>query len=211
MRSVSILPLATLLLAGCAGQRTLIEEQATRLDSLRAENVRLEERVGALQDTLQFYDDIDTGRYYRDRRVLTQEIEKLEYGISVCRDGGLTIETLLADELFVPGTADLTPAGTGKLASLAEDLLDRFEGRVIRVEGHTDSVPVGPSLAERYPSNWELSAARATTVVRYLVEEGGLPAGQIEAVGYAATRPTARNDSAEGRRLNRRVRIAAMP
>jgi len=72
----------------------------------------------------------------------------------------------------------------------------------IQVEGFTDDVPINTVA---YPSNWELSAARAGAVVRLLVEEGSVPADRLAAVGYAETRPLAPNDSPEERGQNRRV------
>ncbi len=77
----------------------------------------------------------------------------------------------------------------------------------IRIEGHTDNVPVG---TERYPTNWELSSARATAVLRYLVEAGGIDPGRVFAAGYAEFRPTAPNLTPEGRALNRRADIVVV-
>lgn len=205
--------LFAILLAGCApSQRTVVlQQQLAELDSLRAVSSRLERDVATLQDSLQFYDDIESGYYYREKRSLEDRIEKLDFELTVCRDGGQTITTLLVDDLFEPASATLSARGAEHLATLAEALERDYTGQIIRIEGHTDSVPLGGGLKERYPTNWELSAARATAVVRHLTEEHGIPVGQIEAVAYGATRPVARNDTAEGRRLNRRVRIAVVP
>ena len=75
------------------------------------------------------------------------------------------------------------------------------------MEGHADNVEIGPSLKSRYPSNWELSKARASGVVRYLVEKGGLDSARLSSVGYGDSRPTATNAIEEGRTKNRRVEI----
>jgi chemotaxis protein MotB len=72
------------------------------------------------------------------------------------------------------------------------------------VEGHTDDTPIQSSS---YPSNWELSTARAGSVVRYFIEEGKLPASKFMAVGFAETRPLVPNDTPENRSKNRRVNI----
>ena len=77
----------------------------------------------------------------------------------------------------------------------------------VRVEGHTDSIPVGTSL---YETNWELSSARATSVLRFLVEEAGLPAERVFAAGYGEFRPEATNATPEGRALNRRADIVIL-
>lgn len=79
--------------------------------------------------------------------------------------------------------------------------------RMIRIEGHTDNVEIGPSLKSRYPSNWELSKVRANGVLRYLLEKGGVEPERISAVGLGDTKPTATNSVEEGRTRNRRVEI----
>lgn len=122
-------------------------------------------------------------------------------GVSVERSArGVTlrIEERL---LFDSGRARLTEGGHGVLARLAERLAG-VEGE-ISVEGHTDSLPIATS---RFPSNWELSAGRASAVVRALAE-AGVARERLRAIGYADTRPLAANDSAEGRAENRRVEL----
>src|SRR5690625_5033233 len=86
MRFFPGLIFAAVLLSGCASQRELIEEQRTALEELADANSRLEIEIAVLQDSLQFIDDIDTGRYYRDRRILEQRINKLEFDLAVIRD-----------------------------------------------------------------------------------------------------------------------------
>ena len=199
---------ASALLIGCSAPSAVTIQQDARLDSLYAVNQGLLKELDALRDTVQFYSDIETGQYYRDQRVLRDEIERLEYELSVCRDGGRTFETLQVDDLFEPASATLTDDGRARLAVLADTLKARHTGDVIRVEGHSDSSPVGGTLAEKFPSNWELSAARAAAVVRYLIDEHELPTGQVEVASYGSTRPVVRNDTAAGRRENRRIRIA---
>jgi chemotaxis protein MotB len=78
------------------------------------------------------------------------------------------------------------------------------------VLGFTDNVPVGPNLAERFPSNWELAGARAASVVR-VMEEEGIPAPQLVAVSRGETEPIASNDTAEGRAQNRRIDVRLRP
>ncbi len=122
---------------------------------------------------------------------------------------GETVEVLLADVYFESGSADLTVDGQARLAQLADRLDRDYGGRRIRVEGHTDSQRIGPSIAEQFPTNWELSTARATAVVRFLEREG-MPSNRLEATGLASFDPIADNASAEGRARNRRVRVAAL-
>ncbi len=113
------------------------------------------------------------------------------------------IQLILDDRLlFDSGSADLTPAGRSLLHKVAKVIrpLDRY----IRVEGHTDNVPIA---TRRYPSNWDLSTARAVRVVKYMVLRGGIAPQHLAAAGYGASRPRAANDTAENRLKNRRVEI----
>lgn len=102
--------------------------------------------------------------------------------------------------LFPFGRSDLKPDAEALILRLAP-LFARYPYR-IWIEGHTDDVPI---QNEVYPSNWELSAARAGSVVRGLIHSGGVPAGRLVAVGYAETRPVASNADEAGRARNRRV------
>ncbi len=104
--------------------------------------------------------------------------------------------------LFGTGQADLSREGLSVLRRMARVLSDA--GYDITVEGHTDSVPVRSNA--RYPSNWELSSARAGSVVRYL-QANGIAKEHLKAVGYADSRPIADNRSPDGRSRNRRVEL----
>jgi chemotaxis protein MotB len=79
------------------------------------------------------------------------------------------------------------------------------------VEGHSDDTPLSDELQEQYPTNWELASARATAVVRHLIANSDLDPTQFLTVSYGATDPVASNQTARGRRRNRRVRIAVLP
>jgi chemotaxis protein MotB len=105
------------------------------------------------------------------------------------------------------GEAAIKPESYKMLDQLIEYLHASGDERLIRVEGHTDNVEIGPSLKSRYASNWELSKARANGVVRYLVEKGGLDSARLTSVGYGDSRPAASNAVEEGRAKNRRVEI----
>ncbi len=114
---------------------------------------------------------------------------------------GVTI-SLADDLLFASASADFRPGSQDVLQRLAV-LLNGLPNEV-RVEGHTDNVPVNSGV---FASNWELSSARATTVLRYLVDEAGVDPGRMSAVAFADTRPIGDNATAEGRALNRRADI----
>ncbi|MEO7191718.1 MAG: OmpA family protein [Vicinamibacterales bacterium] len=106
---------------------------------------------------------------------------------------------------FPAGRADLTPAATRVMLVVSNAL--RFLPNLIRVEGHTDDTPIRGSL---FSSNWELSTARATRVVRLLSEQGAVDPSRLSAAGYAEYRPRMANDSPEARARNRRVDIVVL-
>ena len=116
---------------------------------------------------------------------------------------GTGIHIRLGDNiLFDPGKADLKPQAFPILKAVAQVVKDDF--KQIFVEGHTDNVPIHTS---KFPSNWELSAARALSVVRYLHYVEGIDAARLAAVGYGEYKPLVPNTTPENRAKNRRVEI----
>jgi chemotaxis protein MotB len=117
---------------------------------------------------------------------------------------GLVV-TIVSDRvLFEPGQADLRHEGREVVDKLAA-AIGRLPNK-LTVEGHTDNVPI----SGRYASNWELSTARATTVLRELIERHGISPSRLSAAGYADERPVAGNDTTEGRAANRRVELVVL-
>ncbi len=121
------------------------------------------------------------------------EAEYTSKGIQLTLDDGL---------LFQTGSADITAAGMALLLKVAA-IVKPME-RTIRVEGHTDDRPIETA---RFPSNWELSTARATRVVRFFIDHGAIPPAHLSAAGYGASKPRKPNDSPINRSMNRRVEI----
>lgn len=119
------------------------------------------------------------------------------------------IEGLLDQVVFESGEIAIRPEGRKTLDRISE-VLKEVTDKKVQIQGHTDNVPIGPSLKSTYPSNWELSQARAREVVRYLVEEAGVNAETVSAVGYGDSQPVASNASEEGRIKNRRVEILVL-
>ena len=107
---------------------------------------------------------------------------------------------------FDPGSATVRDASIEALGAVALGLNE--ETGPIAVEGHTDNIPIS---TPQFPTNWELSTARATTIVRYLVDKNGLAPERLSATGYASYRPEGDNATAEGRALNRRVDLVLLP
>ena len=115
---------------------------------------------------------------------------------------GLVVTIITDQVLFDESRADLQPLGVEILELVAEVL--RASPNNISIEGHTDSRPISSG---RFPSNWELSTARATSVLRHLTENTGFDPTRLSAAGYADTRPLAANDTTEGAARNRRVEV----
>jgi chemotaxis protein MotB len=119
-------------------------------------------------------------------------------------------KTVQVERIRDSGEATLKPAGVAVLRKIGS-VLAKAADRRVEVQGHTDNVPITGALAKRFPTNWELSAARATNVVRFLQEEAKIDPARLSAAGYAEFRPKVSNDTEEGRRQNRRIEILLVP
>ncbi len=126
--------------------------------------------------------------------------------LNVRIERGRMVIGLRQDVLFSSGKAELSEEGVATISEVGEALA-AIDGRSFQVEGHTDNVPIKTT---RFPSNWELSTARAVEVVKLMVSRG-LPADQVSAAGYGENQPRASNDEPEGRALNRRIEIVMLP
>ena len=125
-------------------------------------------------------------------------------GVSATIDErGLVITISDKNILFKSGSAELSDQAKKMLEIIGKLIVQKFAMHSIRVEGHTDSVPV----SGRYPSNWELSSARASSIVRYLIDRFKILPDLMSAVGYADTRPVDTGKDAESLAKNRRVEI----
>ena len=213
---ILLLPVLTLavLLAGCTGQKQLVAEQARTIDSLYVIERTIRAELYTLQDSILFFDDIDSGLYFREQRARDDRINRLEYLLTTQRDTLCAlepVETLLVDDLFEPASVTLSERGLETLAALAAHFDTTYARRHFRVEGHADNTPLGGQLLEKYPSNWELSAARAAAVARHLIDEHAFDATRLEVTAFGASRPAAPNNTSRGRRQNRRIRILVLP
>ena len=112
--------------------------------------------------------------------------------------------------LFDSGSAEINPTGKELLRVLAKSLKANKNQNIV-VEGHTDNVSLTAYLMKRFPSNWELSTARASAVAHFFQEEGQIDPQRLSACGYSYYRPVASNDTEEGRRQNRRIEIVLGP
>ena len=128
--------------------------------------------------------------------------ESIKKNISVFSDERGIVIRILEKAFFDEGKADLKERAKGALGKIVPVV--RNIDNQIRIEGHTDNVPINNN---EFRSNWELSARRATEVVSYFIEKYDFPPERISAVGYAEYRPVAVNDTPENRALNRRIEI----
>lgn len=185
------------------GQKTLLEKDKASLErdqaQLRVQNEALEKQ------RMQLLDASKQSQSQYDRLVaeLNQEVQKGQLQVRQYKDM-LTVD--VAEQLFFDsGRATLKETGKEVLKKVA-DAIKGYDDKAIRVIGHTDNVPISGALQKVYATNWELSSARATTVVRFLQESGIAPERMV-ATGRAEYAPVAANDSPEGRQKNRRIEI----
>jgi len=191
-------------------QKTSLEKDKAGLkqevDSLTQQNSSMQKEVGSLsqekaalvaanQQRQQQYESLVQG--------LSKEVEKGQLQVRQYKN---MLSVDLAEQIFFDsGKATLKKEGKDVLKKVGE-ALKGYENKVIRVVGHTDNVKVAKSLQATFPTNWELSVARATNVVRYL-QEVGIPPERMVPSGRGEYDPVAPNDTPEGRQKNRRIEI----
>ena len=183
--------------------------------------VDLRQRVGALEsDRARLTQELTDSTKAREEKVrevsstyeqlvkkMKGEIDKGQVTISELK-GKLTVNMVEAI-LFDSGKAEIKQEGLVVLGKVIE-ILKPVKDKSIRIEGHTDNKPIVAPLTQRYPTNWELSSARAINVARYLQKQG-VDAGHLSAAAYGEYKPVADNSTVEGRAKNRRIEIALVP
>jgi len=174
-----------------------LEELETLIQKLKVESAELK---AALEELRKRNEELEN-----ERASLAGKLKDIE-GVTVKRKGNEICVTMENKILFDSGKADLKPTALKALKRIAEALASDFKGRTIRIEGHTDSDPIRKS---KYPSNWELSTARACAVLHRL-EKYGLDPRHMYVAGFAFYRPLAPNDTPENKARNRRVEIYIM-
>jgi chemotaxis protein MotB len=173
-------------------------ELQTQIDELSASKDKLESAKAALEQKSSELEK-QSSEYEKMAAALRGQIESGRVELTELR-GKMTVK--MKDKiLFSSGSATIGKDGKAALAAVAE-VLRSVEGKVFRVEGHTDNVPLGRGTY----TNWELSTARALAIVRYLQEQGVDPT-RLAAAGYGEFKPIAPNDTADGRSQNRRIEI----
>lgn len=179
----------TFSLAGCTfifqvGRRS----DAQKIQDLNAQLDELARSKGLLEQKL--------GAEINDKQIKLQMMEK-----------GLVI-TVVGDLLFDSGKAKIRPEAFSLLTKVSGILKDNMAQFNIGIEGHTDNVPIKQS---GWKSNWELSTARALSVLHYLAGDQGISPERLSAIGYGEYRPLESNETSDGRKQNRRVEIVILP
>ncbi|MBI5328465.1 MAG: OmpA family protein [Deltaproteobacteria bacterium] len=184
------------------------EGLAARTEYLNREVERLKLKAGELSTAKEEELARVKETYESLMKEMKQEIDKGEIKITQALDR-LSVN-MVEKILFDSGKAEIKPEGL-KILNRVGTILKGITDKQIKIEGHTDNVHIGAKLQKRYPTNWELSTARATNVVRYLQDKVGIDARLLSAAGYSEYKPIAGNDTAEGRAQNRRMEIVLLP
>jgi chemotaxis protein MotB len=184
--------------AGDAQEVAQARERIKRLDEEVARASR--EKEEALARAQQTHDEM----------VKSLEKEVKAGAVTITRLADRLTVNIVDKILFPSGEAAVSEEGRQVLERVGK-VLEQSKDKTIRIEGHTDNVPIGKHLQDRFPTNWELSTARATTVARFLKEHTQIEPAAFEAVGMSEYHPIADNRSDKGRAQNRRIEIVLYP
>jgi chemotaxis protein MotB len=191
----------------CVQERSALKSRVSDLEAMledvRRESAELAEQIRQREERLA------QAQSTQDEIVAKLQQEIASGQIQVERLRGQLRVDMVDEILFDSGEAALKPVGKEVLRKLASALAGT--DRQIRVQGHTDDVPIKGRLAQTFPTNWELSAARAVNVVRFLQDGAGLDPVHLSASALSQYRPRVPNDGPEGRQKNRRIEILLEP
>jgi chemotaxis protein MotB len=199
------------------GKKHEVEQLRTELDAARTAAARSEAEALELKDKLA-QNQARLAELAKEKDAAVQTHTSLEDEMRAALEskdvtisqlqGKLTVN-ILDRILFDSGEAELKPDGATVLRKVAS-ILAQHPNLKIHVIGHTDNVPIKAAARHRFPSNWELSTARATAAVRFLTESAGVDPRRLGAVGYGEFRPVADNATADGRARNRRIALTIL-
>ncbi len=216
-----ILTAGLFVLFSCAQQSTVKPDE---MDKLKADNQGLKDQMGSKDKEIDALNEkimsmsaeISNNMQAKNEQLMEYSnlVKSLQEQLqsnqtSVSQTENTVSVTLVSDVFFDEGSDVIKPEGKKVLDKVAVDLKS-LKDRFIRIEGYTDDVPINPSYQWKFPSNWELSTARADAVLRYLVEKGVKP-DTIKSAGYGKYNPVASNGTAAGRAQNRRIEIELVP
>ena len=198
-RGIQLDKLQSELITERARNEQLQEKLANANQTIEDSKLKIEELTRKTDQTLESQQKLEAE--------MRAALESKDVTISRLK-GRLNIE-ILDRVMFNSGEAVLKPEGIQVLEKIAKVLSENPQRQVL-VIGHTDNVPIKPSARDKFPSNWELSTARATAAVRFLCENGKIDPRRIGVVGYGEYRPIADNSTEEGRAKNRRIAIVIL-
>jgi chemotaxis protein MotB len=155
-------------------------------------------------------EQIDRLKNAYDKLVADMEKEIEEGQIQITQLADRLSVSMVDRILFPSGKADITPEGL-KVLERVGNVLKNTENKIIRVEGHTDNVAIQAKLQEKFPTNWELSAARAINVVHFLQDSIGIEPNRLQAIGMSEYHSVASNKTSAGRSQNRRIELILLP
>lgn len=187
--STILVVMISLSLSGC----TLIFQKGRRDDA---------EKISKLKNELT---DLERAKAELEDR-LKKEIADKDVQVKMAKDN--LVITFVAEVLFDSGKADLKPASLEMIDKVTQVLTDTVPDLSVGIEGHTDNQPIKYS---GWKSNWELSVARALSVVHYMQDEKGINPERLAAIGHGEYKPLVSNDTKEGRQKNRRVEVVILP
>jgi chemotaxis protein MotB len=204
MRMKAWIALALLVLVaatGCSNNKELLAQKDQQITDL-------EQQVQTLQG------DLATERQRANQLNKDLELALADYAVKEVllleQVDNKSVITVSDAMMFSSGSVQLTQ-GASEMLDAIVGVINQYPDREIRVEGHTDNVGISLEFQERFKSNWELSTARATSVVHYLRRKADVAPERVAAVGYGEYRPVADNSTPEGRSQNRRVVITIGP
>jgi chemotaxis protein MotB len=183
--------------------QTQVKKLSTDVEALKKEKDTLSQKAQKaeqLEKATKTYQDLT--------KKLEKEIQEGQVKITEMKNR-LTM-TMVDKIIFPSGSAQISSEGKAVLDKVISILKDVKDQR-IQIEGHTDNVKIVSALKKKFPTNWELSTARATEVLRYLQEHGEINPNQLSATGYGEFQPVASNDTEDGRHANRRIEIVLLP
>ncbi|HHT9118006.1 MAG TPA: OmpA family protein [Candidatus Hypogeohydataceae bacterium YC38] len=203
----AILTFAGLLFGGCGGQQKILEEQVSRqnetIQDLQRQNAELQARLAEKDNkAAEEYKNLD-----KYKQMLEGQLK--DTGATVKSRGTQLVISLPSSKLFDAGQYTLKPQAKEPLSKIAKALTANFPTAVIRVEGHTDNQPL-KKLKDKFKSNWELSSARAASVLHYFVEECRMDPKRVYLAGLGEHHPVDNNATKQGRQKNRRVEIVVL-
>ena len=187
-----------------------IQDQTAELDSLKKQSQDLQSRVSELSPKAERAEQLEkaTQTYQDLAKKLEKEIQEGQIQVTEMKN---RLTVTLGDKIIFPsGSAEISKKGKEVLDKVST-ILKGVKDKQIQVEGHTDNVPIVSSLKKKFPTNWELSTARASEVVRYLQETGGIDPKFLSATGYSEFQPVASNETDKGKQKNRRIEIVLLP